>query len=560
MSFNRRRVALACTFCRHRKRRCDATRPSCRNCIEADVDCRYDDTPSQRIDSSGGSREIINRLQEIEAMLQHHLPGISTLTSGVQAIVSQSPTLSATSPASQASTLQAARILSHDLAGAGSSQQWPLPMRMEQQSQLPGMADAELPPLTIPVGHKTSSNYLLRLPAMKQLIGEYPADLFFMLESRNPLPPEMPAHPTPPSMNPLTAAELSKDVLDCFVSTFFSHVYHSHPILDKVEFDRIYQGFLENYYSDPWSMESILCLVVFALGAAKMAPPGAHGFESSPPGMLYMQAALPTLISMSSWSVNYSLLLPQALVLASVYFAYIIRPLQSWRLVYSASSLLQFKLCRLPTRDGDEASREAILRIFWSCFLVECDRLAELELPQSGLQQLIDQTSLPSFRDVDQSQSTTSLAEISIRRLLNRVHNSLYPRKRNVLSLSSTSLTAVDEFSAAEIASVTSVCDELYRQLNSWYESIPEPSRPALGTAPTGHERKSILRIRYYAARHIIHRPFVLYIVTNDLQHVDNAVVLEKAGVCIDSCRTYLRNTTEILAKQSQYTWTFSLS
>jgi hypothetical protein len=204
--------------------------------------------------------------------------------------------------------------------------------------------------------------------------------------------------------------------------------------------------------------------------------------------------------------------------------------------------------------------RESILRIFWSCFLVECDRLAELELPQSGLQQLIDQTSLPRFNGVDSSQSTAYLAEISIRRLLNRVHNSLYPRKHNVLSLSSTSLTALDDFSAAEIASVTSVCDELYRQLNSWYESIPEPFRPSLGTEPTGHDRETVLRIRYYAARHIIHRPFVLYIVTHNLQHVSDAGALEKAGICIDSCRAYLHNTTEILSKQSQYTWTFSLS
>lgn len=216
--------------------------------------------------------------------------------------------------------------------------------------------------------------------------------------------------------------------------------------------------------------------------------------------------------------------------------------------------------CRLSSRDGDPAGRETILRLFWSCFLVECDRLAELELPQSGLQQLIDQTSLPSFTGVDSSQSTAYLAEISIRRLLNRVHNSLYPRKQSVLSLSSTSLTAVDEFSAAEIASVTSVCDELHRQLNSWYESIPEPFRPSLGTEPTGNDRETVLRIRYYAARHIIHRPFVLYIVTHDLQHVSNAAILEKAGVCIESCRAYLHNTSEILSKQSQYTWTFSLS
>ncbi|KAL2187706.1 hypothetical protein L209DRAFT_753811 [Thermothelomyces heterothallicus CBS 203.75] len=496
-------------------------------------------------------------------MLQHHLPGIAALASGVHAIASQSAAgaLAATSPASQASTLQAARILSHDLAGAGSSQsqQWALPLPIDSQPDLSSVADAELAPLTIPVGHKTSSNYLLRLPATMQLIGEYPADLFFMLESRNSFPPGAPVHPTSP-VKPLSPAELDKDVLDCLVSAFFTQVYQYHPILDKADFSRIYHAFHENYCSQPWSIESVLCLVVFALGAAALAPPGAQGFQTSPPGMSYMESALPLLLSMSSWDVNYSLLLPQALVLASVYFAYIIRPLQSWRLIYSASSLLQFKLCRLSARAADPAAKEIILRIFWSCFLVECDRLAELELPQSGLQQLIDQTSLPSFDGVDSAQSTAYLAEISIRRLLNRVHHTLYPRKQNVLSLSSTSLTAADDLSAAEIASVTSVCEELHRQLNSWYESIPEPSRPSLGTELTGSDRERVLRIRYYAARHIIHRPFVLHIVTNNLQHVSNSTVLEKASVCIESCRAYLHNTTEILRRQSQYTWTFSLS
>lgn len=32
----------------YRKRRCDAAKPTCQNCVEADVECHYDDTPSQR--------------------------------------------------------------------------------------------------------------------------------------------------------------------------------------------------------------------------------------------------------------------------------------------------------------------------------------------------------------------------------------------------------------------------------------------------------------------------------------------------------------------------------
>jgi hypothetical protein len=169
---------------------------------------------------------------------------------------------------------------------------------------------------------------------------------------------------------------------------------------------------------------------------------------------------------------------------------------------------------RLNTQEDRSASVESILRLFWSCFLSECHRLAELELPQSELQ-LTDETSLPGCNNLNPMESTCYLAEISIRRLLNRIHNSLYPRKRTALTLSSTSLTTSDEFSAREISSATAVCDELHRQLDLWYESIPEPFRPILGTEPTSNDRESVLRIRYYATKHIIYRPFVLYLIRN---------------------------------------------
>ncbi|TPX11733.1 uncharacterized protein E0L32_007470 [Thyridium curvatum] len=512
-------------------------------------------------------REIINRLLDIEDFLRTHLPNIAAVTSDIHASVarvaaSNGGAVDTTSPLSHnslpASSLQASRILAGDISTALGIPSWgPEASLYAQLGGLDGGAPVEnLPPLTIPVGHKTSSNYLLCLPAMKQLIGEYPSDLFFILESRNPLPAELASQSTPV---PLSREQLDKDLLDYLVAAFFADAYRCHPILDAEEFRAIYMRFLEDHRRSVVGIEAALCYVIFALGAAGVAPPGSQDFHISPPGMEYMQQALPTLISMSSWSFSYSNLLPQALVLASVYFAYITRPLQSWRLIYSASTLLQFKLSRLSTHDSEPSSRESILRIFWSCFIVECDRLAELELPQSGLQQLIDQTSLPSFADIDAMQSTSYLAEMSIRRLLNRVHNSLYPRQQSVLALSSTTLTAVDEFSAKEIASVTTICDELHRQLDSWYESIPEPHRPSLGTEPTGNDRLTVLRIRYFAARHIIFRPFVLYVTMHNLQQVSDDI-LEKARLCLDSCRAYLQNTSEILRKQSQYTWTFSLS
>ena len=201
--------------------------------------------------------------------------------------------------------------------------------------------------------------------------------------------------------------------------------------------------------------------------------------------------------------------------------------------------------------------------MFWSCFLVECDRLAELELPQSGLQQLIDEAGLPSCNNLDPAESTCYLAEISIRRLLNRIHNTLYPQNQMMSALSPIGVTTTDDLPARSAASVRAICDELHRQLDMWYDSIPEQFRPPLGVETITNDRKAVLRIRYYATKHIIYRPFVLHVVAQGMSLFPDHLVdqiLEKCGICIESCRLYLYNTTEMLKRPSQYTWTFSIS
>lgn len=193
-------------------------------------------------------------------------------------------------------------------------------------------------PMNIPPKHKTSSSYLLGLPAMRALIGEYPTDLFFLLESRNPLPPELSLDTLSGSRPPL---QIDPTLADHLVSSFFSSAFVCHPIFNQEDFHEIYRNFLERVPDN--STESALCMVVLALGAISAAPTDP---QSSPAGFEYMRHALPTLMSGSLWSFSYNAVLVQALVLASVYFAYIVRPLHSWRLIYSASTILQFKLSK----------------------------------------------------------------------------------------------------------------------------------------------------------------------------------------------------------------------
>ncbi|CVL08717.1 uncharacterized protein FMAN_06849 [Fusarium mangiferae] len=548
MSFNRQRVALACTYCRHRKRRCDATKPRCNNCTRSGADCHYDDGPSQRIDTSGGTKEIISRLKDIKDMLaeqQQHLTALSSPNHSQPAShvhLSQGAALDTNGE----STISASANETH------AADDEPLQFFSNLREPL----DIASEPMNIPAEHKTSSSYLLGLPDVKMLVGEYPTNLFFLLESQSPLPPELSPEQ---SHNPLPPFQIERLVLDHLVATFFSSVHVSHPVLDQEEFTEIYERFLDKGADS--STESALCMTVFALGAVSSQPIGSWNSQTSPSGTEYMKYALPTLMLRSLWLFSFDLTLAQALVLASVYFAYIVRPLHSWRLIYLATNLSQLKLSSLDCQKQTLNTEVDILRLFWSCFIIECDRLAELELPRSSLQQLTDDANLPRCGNLDDLHMTAYLAEISIRRLLNRIHNSLYPRTPNSLtkSLSSTSLMTPEEFSIDELNSITSVCEELHSQLDLWHAAIPEQFRPPLNFEEIDNDRICILRIRYYAAKHIIYRPFVLHVTTHTSSHVSSAIV-EKAGICIESCSLYLYHTSKILRAPSQYTWTFALS
>lgn len=132
---------------------------------------------------------------------------------------------------------------------------------------------------------------------------------------------------------------VERRITDELVLFFFAYVHPNHPILDRDEFEICYARFLE--HGPDFSDESILCMVVLALGAVSPATPHPETFKESPPGMEYIQYAMPKLASISAWSFTSSMLATQALVLASVYFAYIVRPLQSWRLIHSTSTILQ---------------------------------------------------------------------------------------------------------------------------------------------------------------------------------------------------------------------------
>ncbi|KAI9302003.1 fungal-specific transcription factor domain-containing protein [Cunninghamella echinulata] len=80
----RERATQACTPCRKKKKRCDGTKPFCRNCQEAGIDCAY-----AACKRRGPRKGYVQLLEERLAQLEKKMPGSSS-SSSVVAVPSSS--------------------------------------------------------------------------------------------------------------------------------------------------------------------------------------------------------------------------------------------------------------------------------------------------------------------------------------------------------------------------------------------------------------------------------------------------------------------------------------
>ncbi|KAJ5690046.1 hypothetical protein N7462_004438 [Penicillium macrosclerotiorum] len=146
----------------------------------------------------------------------------------------------------------------------------------------------------------------------------------------------------------------------------------------------------------------------------------------------------------------------------------------------------------------------------------------------------------------------------SIRKLLNRIHNTMYSNK----------LTDTDRGSLLgqfkeptqpyhqepSIASLESVNVELSRQLKTWFDSLPDEIKPDLRDPNPRDLQDSQLRTRYYAAKHIICRPCLVY-ATHSREQQLSGYVMTNCEICIDSCRKFVHATVPLLKRRTHSTW-----
>lgn len=192
----------------------------------------------------------------------------------------------------------------------------------------------------------------------------------------------------------------------------------------------------------------------------------------------------------------------QAGLLTGLYWGQLGRVLDSWKWISWACMGCQV-LVRM--HEKDEVRKDVILRLFWSCLQLESDVLAELDLPPSGISRLEDSMPLPSGLSTDPIAGDLCeddplmwmyyLAQIALRKLLNRAHTALY--KQHVGR------------TIAETNRSLNIARELDFQLEQWRKTLPVPLRWDESDPPSTDINAARLRAKYFGARYIIHRPFV---------------------------------------------------
>ncbi|KAL7267677.1 hypothetical protein RUND412_009724 [Rhizina undulata] len=507
----RKRAMTACARCRSRKTRCDNERPKCAYCVRAGVDCRYpNEPPTISVETS----MILDRLASLESLLQNQNQ-------------------------SQSQNQNQHICPSHSLKARTAG---PPPPPSIPPTYYPSPSS-----LTVPAQPQVTLNSIFSWPIFSHYFSS--SEYAEIQDTLHPFYME----PNIPPSNPQTHA-VSTDIhhLKTLVKRFLQEVHTKNPILDARTLDRYTLDVAE--YGALWDSKSCLVLLVCALGSAASAyePTNDHGDEKELERQRlaqrdhvevakgYFAAAQKRLGGVMGENTMVPV---QILFLVGMYHMYTLQPLAAWKMFHAASVSLQAYLSTRRLKCPEpEWSQSLEQRLFWSCLKSECDIREEVPLPDSGLSDIDYPDTFPT-PPPDLSITTTSpssppsstpstapdlgkdlvttdtqvrswyyyLAEIALRRLLNRVQNTWCHRPQ------------IPHSEMLEVAS------DFEDQLDQWYHSLPEALKFPLNGILLDDELLQHLRSRYLRIQEMVYSPFIKAVI-----HDHAAAAKERMRECAE--------------------------
>ncbi|KAL1960100.1 hypothetical protein VTO42DRAFT_272 [Malbranchea cinnamomea] len=519
----RKRTSLACDPCRLRKVRCDGRHPCC-TCTSAGETCTYGTEAFPK----SKSEMILDVAIRSERLLRE----MSTQLSWMAGMIPQ-----ATHPA--------AELVSSPVPGI-SPPSIPDATSRRYADPIQNISNAVLSQF-----HASSTESVLAWPQFDNfpsLRRNHTFSVFHLENTRPALPLRT------PGMHPYA----SRHDVETMVEDFSRTVNFWYPTMTHFKLRELQHRIVSGHLDE--TVQSCLALLVMALGAASgLIAPIAMDDVPEPEDTkqksqhkilseLYFDSALRRIhVAHMECSVESA----QCLFFAALFCAFLQRPIQAWSFISAAATkcrlLLSFQNANSMS-DDDECLR----RIFWSCYILESDYLAELPALPPGIAEI--ESSVPLPREYythpcehDQEKSSLYfLACISIRRLLNRVHNVLY---------------AKDTGASFDDAQFPSVVSELDHQLEQWRDLLPPDFQFSVDSKPAASPQGGFLRQRYLTCRSVIYRPYLTWALSNSgkTEHLPPDVQ-ERCKRCLDACCLHGLNLRSFAHTVMIDTWICSLS
>ncbi|KAF2744848.1 hypothetical protein M011DRAFT_470151 [Sporormia fimetaria CBS 119925] len=536
-------ATLACNNCRARKSRCDEGRP-CGYCQASDLVCTYQAPKPTKKDQS--MAVAINAIRRLETKIENLTTAVKA--SKVQQLPVSGTQSNASTPSHHSPLPAADAAVSVFSPAAPSRASIPEAVLSPLSVGTPGTL-APGPGQIINVSF--SQHGVASWPAVKELLppeflaarAALPRDYFVELEtSRPPLPFVSDSGMEQMTDSWLTALPLAaiKGLSDAYFAIFNRNT----PVLDVFFY---FSSTLSSAVNSEFGYDIETCLVlnVLALGCVAVKahkegnfplPSGSSHMgdmfvrpdwyslvEDGPPGLRFFNEARKRF---GFLMCQHDLPAAQFHMLSTIYYAQILRPIDSWSTVNRASICCISILKRSESIDFEQWEGDMFSRVFWSALMYETIITQEFNLPLSGLLEYEAAMPIPKFTPCPRPKTSISgllidddddsyfnfhfLAQAAHRILLTRIRNHLF------------------SFAEKPWSPAPSIVTEMRHQLEQWRSNLPGPlqftdeEEVEDSRTPAQAIARAMLRSRYWIARFHMGRPF-LYKALHFPQHMTHS-------------------------------------
>jgi Fungal Zn(2)-Cys(6) binuclear cluster domain len=555
--YPRKRAVAACQLCRTRKIKCDNARPTCHSCVSAGVECVYQGDKADFSSFDAPTLAIIDRVNHVGNLVEAQVATLRSIaaqlnsSSTPRADYYQSPDGNGTANNFHLDV----RTIHGSIADGGN-----YAAGITEQSEDEAFMSFESLELET-VCHGNSED-ILEWPIFE---GKHTrAELETLIFESHSFGTDRSTGRTG-GLDHLTRDYRGVQEEDAarLVNTFLAQVHTKNPILDSRQLSKMAKDMSEHGFQ--WDAESCLVLLACALGclaspftmATVMTSDSTTSEDTNalsntpnyPTAEKYYVAARKRIALL-----DHSVITTQCHFLSGVYEMYSFRPVYAWTSFNRACMTLQLCLRSGPNLYQDKVSKSVQRRLFWSCLKSECEVRMEIHVPSSGLakvnpsdvfptppsgiqsprqdnEQLNQVTSQVDSFEVDQEKSWYYyLAEIAIRRIINRLMNVFY-KKDEVAWLS----MSVDR--------MIRIAAEIEIQIAQWQRHLPAPvSSPSGGSEHIAYDSDELtqyLNGRPFEAQERLYRPFLYIAISRPYESVLRSEILQLAKRCVQICVSY---------------------